>query len=327
MPRFFLPSRLPVDPYVLALLGTVALASVLPATGLAADAVGTTATWAVALLFFLYGARTSPREAVDGLRHWRLHSTVLLTTFGLFPLLGIAALTLPSSVLSAELGTGLLFLCLLPSTVQSAITFTSIARGNVVAAVCSGTFSNLLGIVLTPVLAGLLIGTNGGFSAGSLADIALLLLAPFAAGQALRRWIGGWTTRNKQVLGLVDRGAILLVVYSAFGRSVVDGVWHQLTPARLAVLLALEAVLLAVVLTVTASASRRLGFPREDRITIVFCGSKKSLASGLPMATVLFTGPSAGLIMLPLMLFHQMQLLVCAVLARRWAAQAQPVQG
>ncbi|MGA5702557.1 bile acid:sodium symporter family protein [Peterkaempfera bronchialis] len=316
-----MPRRLPVDPFVLALLGTVALAALLPARGAAADLVGQAAGWAVGLLFFLYGARMSPREAADGVRHWRLHLTVLLCTFGLFPLLGLAVRALPSALLSPELATGVLFLCLLPSTVQSAIAFTSIARGNVAAAVCSGTFSNLLGILITPLLAGLLIGVSGGFSAGSLADIALKLLAPFAVGQLLRRRIGGWITRHRRVTGLVDRGSILLVVYSAFGEGVVGGVWHRLTLPRLGMLLVVEAVLLAVVLTVTALGSRRLGFAREDRVAIVFCGSKKSLASGLPIASVLFAGPAAGLMVLPLMLFHQMQLMVCAVLARRWAAR------
>jgi sodium/bile acid cotransporter 7 len=69
--------------------------------------------------------------------------------------------------------------------------------------------------------------------------------------------------------------------------------------------------------------SRRLGFSREDEITIVFCGSKKSLSSGIPMAKVFFAPGALGMVILPLMLFHQIQLMVCAVLAAQWARRGQ----
>ncbi|MEU2868788.1 bile acid:sodium symporter family protein [Streptomyces olivoreticuli] len=312
-------SRVPVDPYIAALLGTVLLAALLPARGAAAPVAGGTATAAVALLFFLYGARLSTREAMDGLRHWRLHLTVLACTFVLFPLLGLAARGLVPYVLTPQLHSGLLFLCLVPSTIQSSIAFTSIARGNVAAAVCAGSFSSIVGIVLTPLLAALLLGNSGGgFSAHSLLAIVTQLLIPFLAGQLLRRWVSGFLVRHKKVLGYVDRGSILLVVYAAFSEGVIRGIWHQVTPVRLLALLGVEAVLLAVMLTITTYGSRRLGFSREDRIAIIFCGSKKSLAGGLPMAGVLF-GAQASLAVLPLMLFHQMQLMVCAVLAKRYA--------
>ncbi|WP_406863983.1 bile acid:sodium symporter family protein [Streptomyces sp. HUAS MG47] len=314
-----LPSRLPIDPYILLLLGTVGLAALLPASGTAADVVGGASTAAIALLFFLYGARLSTREALDGLRHWRLHLTVLICTFAVFPLLGLAAKGLVPAVLTPPLHSGLLFLCLVPSTIQSSIAFTSIARGNVPAAICAGSFSSLAGIVLTPLLAAALLGGSaGGFSADSLLKIVFQLLVPFLAGQALRRWIGGFLLRHKKLLGYVDRGSILLVVYTAFSQGMVQGIWSQVTPARLALLLAVEAVLLAVMLALTWYGAKRLGFGRADRIAIQFAGSKKSLAAGLPMASVLF-GAQAALAVLPLMLFHQMQLMVCAVIARRRA--------
>jgi sodium/bile acid cotransporter 7 len=208
--------------------------------------------------------------------------------------------------------------------VQSSIAFTSVAKGDVAAAICSASFSNLIGIVLTPLLvAGLIHGSgSAGISGGSVLDIVLQLLAPFVAGQLLRHWIAGWVGRHKKVLGLVDKGSILLVVYTAFSEGVVAGIWHQLSVARLFLLIGVCIVLLALVLSITALSSARLGFSREERITIVFCGSKKSLASGLPMATVLFAGGNVGLIVLPLMLFHQIQLITCAALARRWARSA-----
>ncbi|MFJ8790353.1 bile acid:sodium symporter family protein [Streptomyces sp. NPDC102462] len=310
---------MPIDPYILLLLGTVGLAALLPARDTAADVASGGATAAIAFLFFLYGARLSTREALDGLRHWRLHVTVLACTFVLFPVLGLAARGLVPVLLTHPLYQGLLFLTLVPSTIQSSIAFTSIARGNVPAAICAGSFSSLVGIVLTPLLAAALLGNSGGgFSADSLIKIVLQLLVPFLAGQLLRRWVGGFIARHKRVLGLVDRGSILLVVYTAFSEGMVQGIWHQVSPARLAALLAVEAVLLAVMLALTWYGAKALGFTRGDRIAIQFAGSKKSLASGLPMASVLF-GAHASLAVLPLMLFHQMQLMVCAVIAKRRA--------
>ncbi|MFI9628544.1 bile acid:sodium symporter family protein [Streptomyces sp. NPDC052042] len=312
-----MPPWLPVDPYILALIATIAVAAVLPASGAAAEAAGGASTGAIALLFFLYGARLSTAEVIDGLRHWRLHLTVLACTFVVFPLLGLAARGLVPYVLTPQLHSGFLFLCLVPSTVQSSIAFTSIARGNVPAAICAGSFSSIAGIFLTPLLAAALLGSSGGgFSADALLRTGVQLLLPFVAGQLLRRWIGGFLVRHKKILGHVDRGSILLVVYTAFSEGVVMGIWHQVTPARLAGLLAAEALLLALMLMLTWYGAKRIGFDREDRIAIQFAGSKKSLASGLPMASVLF-GAQASLAVLPLMLFHQMQLMVCAVLAKR----------
>jgi solute carrier family 10 (sodium/bile acid cotransporter), member 7 len=224
-----------------------------------------------------------------------------------------------------------MFLCCLPSTVQSSIAFTSIARGNVAAAICSASLSNLIGIVLTPLLVTLLLFTGthaGALSLGSVREIMSQLLVPFVAGQLLRRWIGGFVTKHKKVLGYVDRGAILLVVYTAFSKGVVDGIWERLTPMSL-LLLVVNIVLLAIVTATTAFASCKLGFSREDEIAIVFCGSKKSLASGVPMAIVLLPAATVGLTILPLMLFHQIQLMVCAWLARRYAARpavSQPAE-
>ncbi|WP_307624281.1 bile acid:sodium symporter family protein [Streptomyces sp. V3I7] len=317
---------MPVDPYILLLLGTVGLAALLPARGTAADVASGAATAAIAFLFFLYGARLSTREALDGLRHWRLHVTVLACTFVVFPLLGLAARGLVPVFLTHPLYQGLLFLTLVPSTIQSSIAFTSIARGNVAAAICAGSFSSLVGIVLTPLLAAALLGNSGGgFSADSLVKIVLQLLVPFVAGQLLRPWVGGFVAKHKKGLGLVDRGSILLVVYAAFSEGMVQGIWHQVSPVRLGGLLVVEAVLLAVMLALTWYGARALRFGRADRIAIQFAGSKKSLAAGLPMASVLF-GAHASLAVLPLMLFHQMQLMVCAVIAKRRARDPEAAE-
>ncbi|MFJ2607033.1 bile acid:sodium symporter family protein [Streptomyces sp. NPDC091279] len=318
---------MPIDPYILLLLGTVGLAALLPARGTAADVASGASTAAIAFLFFLYGARLSTREAVAGLRHWRLHLTVLACTFVVFPVLGLAARGLVPVLLTQPLYQGLLFLTLVPSTVQSSIAFTSMARGNVPAAICAGSFSSIVGILVTPLLAAAFLGAGaGGFSADSLLDIVLQLLVPFAAGQLLRRWIGGFLTRHKKVLGLVDRGSILLVVYTAFSVGMVQGIWHQVSAVRLGALLVVEAVLLAAMLALTWYGGKALGFGRRDRVALQFAGSKKSLASGLPMASVLF-GAHASLAVLPLMLFHQMQLMVCAVIAKRRARDEMDENG
>lgn len=323
MARIPVLTRLRIDPYILAILGMVGLAALLPARGEGATIAGYATDVAIGLLFFLYGVRLSPQTALAGARHWRLHLVVFLATYGLFPVLGLASRLLVPSVLSPQLYVGVMFLCTLPSTVQSSIAFTSIARGNVAAAICAASFSNLVGIVLTPVLVAVLLsGNGGGFSIDSVEQIVVQLLLPFAAGQLLRPWIGRFVTDHGRPLKLVDRGSILLVVYTAFSEGVVAGIWHQLSLPKLGVLLAVDAALLAAALLLTGGAARRLGFDRADRITIVFCGSKKSLASGLPMASVLFPAGSVGLAVLPLMLFHQLQLMVCATLAQRWARQA-----
>jgi solute carrier family 10 (sodium/bile acid cotransporter), member 7 len=237
----------------------------------------------------------------------------------------LSARALMPGALSAPLWTGLILLSVLPSTVQSSIAFTSIARGNVPAALCAATVSNLLGMLLTPLLAGLLLSAQGGFSIKGAGDILLQLLLPFAAGQLSRPLLADWALRNKTLLGLVDRGSILLVVYTAFSEGVTQGIWHQIGIMELGRMLAIDAALLAAVLAITTYGSRLLGFSRADEVTIVFCGSKKSLASGLPMASVLLAGQSVGLIILPLMLFHQIQLMVCAWLAKRYANSNQTV--
>jgi sodium/bile acid cotransporter 7 len=319
MPAKTLVSRLPFDPYIAAIVGMVCLASILPAHATGAVVAGDLTTVAIALLFFLHGARLAPRAALAGARHWRLHAVVLASTFLLFPAIVLAARAVVPQLLSAPLWTGMILLSMLPSTVQSSIAFTSIARGNVPAALCAATVSNLLGMLLTPLLAGLLLSAQGGFSIKGAGDILLELLFPFAAGQLARPLIGEWAQRNKRLLGRVDRGSILLVVYTAFSEGVTQGIWHQLGVADLGRLLVVDAALLVAVLVVTTYGSRLLGFSRADEVTIVFCGSKKSLASGLPMATVLLAGQSVGLVVLPLMLFHQIQLMVCAWLAKRYA--------
>ncbi len=322
--------RLRPDPFTLLLLATVALASLLPVQGRAAAWMDGATNIAIAALFFLHGARLSRAAIVAGALHWRLHLTILACTFALFPLLGLLARPLSGWLLTPELYVGLLFLCALPSTVQSSIAFTSMAGGNVPAAVCSASLSSLVGVALTPLLMAAMVGGAGDAMAhpfDAVGRIMLLLLLPFVAGHLLRPVVGGWVERHRPVLRWTDQGTILLVVYTAFSASVIEGLWRETPPWTLLAVAAVCALLLAVAMPLIALGARRLGFERADEIAIVFCGSKKSLATGLPMAKVMFAGGGLGAIVLPVMLYHQIQLLVCALVARRYAqrtADANP---
>lgn len=320
--RRFLP-----DLFTIGLLLCVLLASLFPAHGAFAHGFGIATDCAIALLFFLHGARLSRETVIAGLLHWRLHLLILTITFGVFPLLGLAIGLLPDSLLPHPLYLGILYLCVLPSTVQSSIAFTSIAGGNIPAAICSASASNILGMFITPLLVGLLFSlgqTAGGFSLDSLQTILLQLLVPFIAGQLLQPWVGGWIRARKKLLMPVDRGSILMVVYLAFSHAVIEGVWHQFSLENLAMIVLLDILLLLCVLGLTLIGSRVLGFNRADQITILFCGSKKSLVSGVPMANAIFSSAMIGAVVLPIMLFHQIQLMACAWIAARYAARPTP---
>lgn len=310
--------KLRIDGFLLGLAAAIALAALTPALGSALAALHVNKA-AVALIFALHGL-SLPAEALrEGTRELRLHALVQASTFLLFPALGwLAALALPDG-----LRAGVLFLAALPSTVSSSVALTAVARGNVAAAIFNASLSSLLGTVLTPLWVRLLLGADGAsLPLGQvIADLALFLLVPFALGQALRPWLKEQAARHKAAISRVDRGSILLLVYTSLCESIHAGVFQR--HGALAVLgaLAVAAALLGVVLALTALAARAAGFARAERITAVFCGSKKTLAAGVPMAQLIFgAGPFAGLVILPLMAYHTLQLVVCSSLAARWAA-------
>ena len=319
------PRFLP-DNFTLALIGTLVLASLLPCRGAALEAVDHLTNVAIAALFFLHGAKLSRQAMIAGASNWRLHTVVFLATFVLFPLLGLALKPLLSPLVTPTLYAGVLFLCTLPSTVQSSIALTAIAKGNVPAAICSASASSVIGIFLTPVLVSLLLSSHIGSGSAwiTIGEILLQLFVPFVGGQLLRPWIGGWLERNGKIVSIVDQGSILLIVYSAFSAAVAEGLWHKVPPSALAGLLVADSVVLAAALAITGLISKWLGFERADRVTIIFCGSKKSLSQGITMAKVIFASHVVGPAVLPLMLFHQIQLMVCAALAQRWGRRAEP---
>lgn len=310
--------KLRIDGFLLALAATLALAWLLPGLGsrlseLQVNKLGVT------LIFFLHGLALPAEALREGTRQLKLHALVQAATFLLFPVLGLVI----SAGLPAALRPGVLFLSALPSTVSSSVALTAVARGNVAAAIFNASLSNLLGVLLTPLWIQLLLGASGAsLPFGKVVlDLALYLLLPFALGQALRPWLREQAAKHKAVISKIDRGSILLLVYTSFCDSINGGVWQRNGISAALAAGAIALVLLALVLALTSAAASALGFARAERITTIFCGSKKTLAAGVPMAQLIFgSGPTAGLVILPLLAYHTLQLVVCSSLAARWAS-------
>jgi len=323
--------RLAKDWFLLGMVGAVLVASVLPDLGRSGGwlHVDRVADWGIFAIFFLHGVGLSTEKLRQGLARWPVHLIVQSFTFIVFPLLWVLLDIGVGRFLPRDLMLGFLYLCALPSTVSSSVAMTALARGNVPASIFNATLSILIGVFMTPLLVSLLLGYSGGsISLGAtMLNIATLLLLPFGLGQALRPIVGGWFARWKPYTNVVDRGVILLLVFSAFSDSVAGGLWTSHGFGLLGLTLVGAAGILALVLWLTRMAARRCGFTTEDEITTVFCGSKKTLASGVPMAKVLFgTHPALGVIVLPLMFYHQLQLFVCSVLAQRYAQRPAEAQ-
>lgn len=314
------------DPFIPFLLATVALASLFPVSGDAAGYLSTAATAAVMLLFFLHGVKLPRENLVAALVNWRLHILILGATYLLFPLLGLSLHTLFPGLLPDNLWAGILFLCALPSTVQMSIAFTSMARGNVAASVTSAAASNLLGIILTPLIAGALLQAQGSGAVplSGIWKVVLQLLLPFVVGHLLRPFLADWAARRKALITWSDRLTILLSVYSAFSAAVIDGIWSRMPLVTLLVLALVCAVLLALVMLTISGGARLAGFPLDEQRSALYCGTFKSVVSGVPMARVLFPNAEIGAMILPLMIYHQMQMMVSATLAPRQAKKAEP---
>lgn len=307
-----------IDPFVLSLLGVVLGATLLPCRDTSASVFKALGIVAIAAMFFLQGARLSRDAIVNGITHWRLHAVISATTFVSFPIIGLGLSVLFPTLLPPSLWLGVLFVCALPSTVQSSIALTSLAQGNVAGAVCSATASNLAGIVLTPLIFGLLSRAHGaGVRLEGIGQVVGQLLLPFGVGHLLRSWVGNWVENHRAVLSITDRSSILLVVYVAFSAAVAHGVWHQLPPATLLVLGVVLALVLAGVLILIRFASVAIGLGQQDEIAATFCGSQKSLVSGVPIASALFSSAVIGPVLIPIMIYYPMQIVTCAWLAKR----------
>jgi solute carrier family 10 (sodium/bile acid cotransporter), member 7 len=291
----------------------------------AAQCIRSSSPIGIALIFFLHGLAISFAALKAGTLKWRLHLTVQCCTFLFFPVLGLAIIWFLDKHIGPDLRLGIFYLCVLPSTVSSSVAMTAAARGNVPAAVFNATLSSLLGVFITPLWVGWML-KQGGHSLPSghvLLDLLTWLVLPLCAGQICRRWLAQWAARNKAFIHLADRGTILLLVYTSFCDSMKWGVWSQGGGTNVFVASVLSLALFFVVLSSVNALCDRLGFVEEDRIAAVFCGSKKTLASGIPMAQLIFgTHSGLSLILLPIMIYHPMQLVICGWLAGRWAKRS-----
>jgi len=275
----------------------------------------------VALIFFLHGVALSFAALRAGALRWPLHLVVQLSTFLLFPLLGLALLAAIGRWLAPDLKLGVFYLAALPSTVSSSVALTAAARGNVPAAVFNATLSSLIGVALTPLWMGWFAGKTGqALPLGNvMLDLVIWLVMPLVIGQISRRWLAGWAHRNKPRINVVDRLTILLLVYTSFCDSVAMGIWTG-NGWSVVWTTGVSLVLFTTVMALTGAICEVFGFSTEDRIAVQFCGSKKTLASGVPMAQLMFgSHPGIGLILLPIMIYHPLQLMLCGFLAGRWA--------
>ena len=317
-----------LDGFLLAIAFAVVAALVAPGIGANGGylPMGAITSLGIALVFFLHGSNLAPSALRAGATNWKLNLCVHGTTFVLFPLMGLALYYATAGFLPDELRVGLFFLCAVSSTISTSIALVGIAGGNLGAAVFSATLSGLAGMVLTPLLMlGIgIVAKDTSALVEAFGDVALQLLLPFAAGQLMRPFIGGWVGKQKALVSKLDRSVIVLIVYASFCDSTQAGLWSRIAPGTLAAVVVLVAGLFGAGLLATMSMSRILRFSREDEITTVFCGSKKSLANGAPIAKIIFgSSPALGAILLPLMIYHQLQLIVCASMARRYAERGQ----
>jgi sodium/bile acid cotransporter 7 len=276
----------------------------------------------VFLVFFFHGVNLSSEQIRHGLRNWKLHVMVQIFTFAVFPLIWLLSDKLLGSHIPSLLMLGFLYLCALPSTISSSVALTGSAGGNVPAAILNASLSSVLGIFLTPSLVSFVVGSGaGGIDLGAtLLDLCAMLLLPLVLGQLLRPLLGKFFARHKRYTNIADKLVILLLVYSAFCNSMVSGMWQQQGNSVILTALMGSAILLAIILWMTTRTARALKFSPADEIAAVFCASKKSLAAGAPMAALIFgANPGLGLILLPIMIYHPLQLIVCSVMAEGYA--------
>ena len=319
-------ARAGLDWFLLALLGVVGLAYLAPGLGSKASPVPWHAitTVGVALVFFFYGLKLSFEKLREGMRNWRLHVLTQLSTFVLFP--ALALLVRPLFGAEGEaLWQSIFFLCALPSTVSTSVVMVSIAGGNLPAAIFNASISSLLGIALTPLLCSLFLHTGTGGS--QLWSLGLQLLwqvvLPVGAGVLLNARFHAFADRHKAALRIFDQVTILLIVFTAFCESFAEGIFTSYRPADIAKLSAGMVALYLVVFAIIWGLSRVLKFPQADQIVAVFCGSKKSLVHGSVMASLLFPASAAtGLILLPLMLYHALQIILASSMAQYLGRQA-----
>jgi len=278
----------------------------------------------IALVFYLNGLSLSMTSLRQGATRWRVHVLIQFSTFLIFPLLGLGLMQIGQGWMSPDLLLGYFYLCALPSTVSSSVALTVAARGNVPVALFNATLSALIGVMLTPLWMAWAMGHEGQplDVLPVVIDLLIWVVVPLMAGQLSRPWLNAWAARHKAQINIVDRLTILTLVYTSFSDSVQQGIWTQYGSSVLIQVLVVSCLLFFLIYNFTQLAARLMHLPEEDRIAAVLCGSKKTLASGVPMAHLIFgANPALGLILIPIMLYHPLQLAVGGVLSQRWAAR------
>lgn len=280
----------------------------------------------VAIVFFLHGLGLSPKAIKAGLSNWRMHVYIQLATFLAYPLLWVIFGDVFLAYMPAALAFGFCYLFVLPSTISSSVAMTSVGKGNVPGAIFNASLSSILGIFITPMLIQFFMGFEGAELdlMASIISISKLLLLPMILGQLARPFLLAFAQKHKSIVGKVDKYVILLIVYNAFCNSVVNRIWSTFTIEMLLISIVICIAVLLVMVHLIQWGARRNKFELADEVAIVFCGTKKTLAAGIPMATAIFgSNPDLGMILLPIMLYHPIQIFYCAILANKYAAQSE----
>ena len=308
------------DKLIWLLLLTFGLAAWLPVGDAHASAAGTISNIGIFILFLLNGIRLPRDEVLHGVKNWRLQGGVFLWVFCAMAAAGWGLSHIFAPLLPATLVLGLLYLGCLPSTVQSATSYTTLARGNVAASVIAAAFINLVGVVATPALFAALGSAKGVVISGEvILRIATILLLPFAIGQIIQPWVRARVMAYKDVTGWLDRLVIALAVYVALSAAVREGLWSQLPASVLLTLAAAISLFLAFAFGGAWVVSG--GFARPDRKAFLFAGAHKSIAIGAPLAAILFPKAQAGFILVPVILYHLAQLILSAPIATHLARE------
>jgi len=316
--RFF---RFFPDPFIPGLIAMIGLAWLVPGLGMGdyVPNLGMVIDGGVFMIFFLYGLKLNPGKIRQGMRNWRMHLAIQTTTFILFPLLVLPFYPFLKGTPYELLWMAVFFLAALPSTVSTSVVMVSLARGNVPGAIFNASISGLIGIVVTPFWMGLFLsGGKGEFEfTGIIFQLILQIILPVVLGLLLHRYFGKWVSRHLRQLSRFDQGIILLIVYESFSKSFLSGMFNAVTTSVLLILFMVVILLFFAVFSLTSVLSDKLRFNREDKITFQFAGSKKSLVHGSVFASVLFSGMGgAGLMLLPIMVYHAFQLFYISLVAR-----------
>lgn len=308
------------DPFVKLLIGTIIAASILPVYGRGAQIASIISQIGIFSLFFLNGIRLPRKEVMQGVKNWKLQGCIYIWVFGVMPIIGYILSQIVGTYIPEALAIGILFLGVLPSTVQSATAYNSLAGGNVTASVIASALLNLTGVVVTPLLFATMASASGVvISAESFYRICLILLLPFFLGQIMQKWLGLWLSEHKQLVTYMDRGAIAIAVYVAFSGAVVAGIWDKIEAYEFAILFGVLFAFLTLAFAGSWTMSGFLKFNMGDRKAVTFAGAHKSLAIGAPLAAILFPPETAGVILLPILIYHLAQLIISAPLASRMA--------